>query len=1004
MNGTALAKNLVSFRRALALTLLAGATQAMGAPTTFQTLFVTSMNEYATSIERTPKGGYVAVGDSFNLTATRSVMLVRTDKFGNQIGTTWFYNSPFGANAIMSAQSVRVVSDGNYVIAGEITPPAGTTNGIFAMKVNSATGAVMWCQTYDAAGFTGQGGTVIRERSGGGFVIIGRRNIGPVPLGGVLITTDKSGFQLSGCEFFNAAFGSLGLTSFNDVRENADGTFSIVGWTRRNPNFPRESLLLRTQSTPCVPPQWANSYFTLPGDYAGESLDLSRSLTTGANFTGLAATGSYINANNQPGAFALLVTNTGNPIWEFTTPSLVTPQSIRANPAGDFILGGVSPVNPTTGISDGEIMRVAQNGTITWRRLLSNASFPNRPEMVNEVIPTPDGGFALGARADNYFGANADFWLSKTNALGTSNFQCDVSGTFTQVFDQGVRPVQLQPVTINNSVPIGIIFRELQIEHPDICNRSHGCVTPPTGMSLWVPLDEPAGVVATNVANPAFNGVDVNAPAHIIGSFVDNSRNYNSTQYTDVPDYPSINPGQRSFTLDAWVNPRNTQPNVGMIVNKFSNNLFATNGKGYAMFIFNGNLWAQIGNGANAVNINSGLAVTPLTWSHTAMVFDGTSNTVVFFVNGTASPAMGIGAAAGSHDSSGTTFRIGAGSGAPPTNGFFVGGIDEVEFHRRALTAAEINDVYLAGQDGKCKTQVHGYTARFCEAGQNSVSSSVQICNYSSVAHTYNYSFGGTPVGPGCTVAGPTNFAPPIGSVMVPAGGCVSVPVTIQRPAGLTFPGATSCYETFITDATTGESVTAEGRVVDARTWCFDLSSSTPRVPFPTHSSVLFPVHFTNQQSAAATLSVRVHVEDGDGNADLKYISLDGRVPGTPELISIPNIPSGGGADVNIIGVLIGLNHIAGHLVVLEADLDGDGTYERVGEWDAYDRDQFAPPCDPDVNQDGNVDQGDVDYLIGVVAGSPNPSGIDPDFNQDGNVDQGDVDALIDVVAGGNCP
>ncbi|MFA6044262.1 MAG: immunoglobulin domain-containing protein [Phycisphaerales bacterium] len=63
-----------------------------------------------------------------------------------------------------------------------------------------------------------------------------------------------------------------------------------------------------------------------------------------------------------------------------------------------------------------------------------------------------------------------------------------------------------------------------------------------------------------------------------------------------------------------------------------------------------------------------------------------------------------------------------------------------------------------------------------------------------------------------------------------------------------------------------------------------------------------------------------------------------------------------------------------------------------------------GPTCDPDVNQDGNVDQGDIDYLIDVVAGAPNPTGIDPDFNQDGNVDQGDIDALINVVAGGECP
>jgi len=63
-----------------------------------------------------------------------------------------------------------------------------------------------------------------------------------------------------------------------------------------------------------------------------------------------------------------------------------------------------------------------------------------------------------------------------------------------------------------------------------------------------------------------------------------------------------------------------------------------------------------------------------------------------------------------------------------------------------------------------------------------------------------------------------------------------------------------------------------------------------------------------------------------------------------------------------------------------------------------------VPTCDPDVNQDGNVDQDDVAYLINVVGGGPNPSATDPDFNHDGNVDQDDIAALINVVAGAACP
>ncbi len=63
-----------------------------------------------------------------------------------------------------------------------------------------------------------------------------------------------------------------------------------------------------------------------------------------------------------------------------------------------------------------------------------------------------------------------------------------------------------------------------------------------------------------------------------------------------------------------------------------------------------------------------------------------------------------------------------------------------------------------------------------------------------------------------------------------------------------------------------------------------------------------------------------------------------------------------------------------------------------------------GPTCDPDMNQDGNADQGDIDYLINVIAGGDNPTNIDPDFNRDGNADQGDLDALVNVIAGGACP
>ena len=95
------------------------------------------------------------------------------------------------------------------------------------------------------------------------------------------------------------------------------------------------------------------------------------------------------------------------------------------------------------------------------------------------------------------------------------------------------------------------------------------------------------------------------------------------------------------------------------------------------------------------------------------------------------------------------------------------------------------------------------------------------------------------------------------------------------------------------------------------------------------------------------------------------------------------------------------------HLKIEPLRFAGDGTATSgVIFWDDITFVQLPPVtgCDADANQDGNVDQGDVDYVINVVAGGDNPTNFDGDFNRDGNVDQGDIDALINVVAGGDCP
>lgn len=60
--------------------------------------------------------------------------------------------------------------------------------------------------------------------------------------------------------------------------------------------------------------------------------------------------------------------------------------------------------------------------------------------------------------------------------------------------------------------------------------------------------------------------------------------------------------------------------------------------------------------------------------------------------------------------------------------------------------------------------------------------------------------------------------------------------------------------------------------------------------------------------------------------------------------------------------------------------------------------------CDVDLNRDGVVDQGDVDYIVNAIASGDNPTEVNLDLDYGGTFDQGDVDIMINVAAGGLCP
>ena len=229
----------------------------------------------------------------------------------------------------------------------------------------------------------------------------------------------------------------------------------------------------------------------------------------------------------------------------------------------------------------------------------------------------------------------------------------------------------------------------------------HACVPVPANVALWLPFDETSGTASVNLAPGGNNGTHINGPSVNLGSYVANSLNFNgANQYVSVPDYAAINPGTGDLSIDAWVKRSPGAPNSppSIIVDKRN----PSSGIGYSLSLSYGNLIFQLADGSYTNYRDTG-GVVPADnkWHFVAVTVTRNSTTGgQFYVDGVATSTFNPTGRPGSLNNTGA-FWVGASPmwGNVP----WLGGIDEVEFFHRALTPTEVQSIYTAGSNGKCK-------------------------------------------------------------------------------------------------------------------------------------------------------------------------------------------------------------------------------------------------------------------------------------------------------------
>lgn len=961
------------------LAVLSGAASAHA--TQFQRVLWSGWDEEATSIEQTSDGGYIIVGNRIEA-ADRKIVLKKTDSNG-LLQWSWVYGT---ANGQETAQSVRQTTDGGYIIAGETTA-GGPGTGILLIKTNPV-GALTWTYAYTGTPQTNYGGSVVRELAGGGYVVIGRLvGGGPGIMGGVLIRTNAAGALICGRVLYDALAGDLAFTSFNDVREDPEGTFTIVGFTNSTDAMPFEVLAVHLDL--CGNYIWAKSYGDPNEHYAGEGLER---LTIGNQAGNYVFTGSHYDGGfANPGSFLIRTDPVGNPLTHRVYPGFLDARSVRELITGQVLIAGKRQfASPEASI----LVLGGGSPTSMWYGSTNVDTF-------EEAIQTSDLGFAM-VGASNSFTPPFGFYFVKTDAAGVSGcYEGPVDVVQEERTRVRVVDFQLRDVTWSD-VPLQAV--QQLTEQTPLC-EDHDCCPPPMNMSLWLPFDQlnPGNnVVAGN------NGVLFNGPTpineHVGWGLCFDGAN----DYVQVNSYPAINVGLGDFSVDAWVKRAPNDNGVRVIVDKRRE----TGGvvRGYSFYLFNGMLGCQLADniGAQFTNYSAGVAGTVPSdgqWHHVAVTVDRNNPTGgLFYLDGVpVGPAFDTSLRNGNLNNK---YPLRVGSRSSSVSGIFLGCIDEVEVFRRVLTPAEILCIYNANTDGKCRQGCAlAWDTPFC-LNANTVTVTGYICNYTDTTQTYSYAFQGLPIGPGCQIAGPTNFTPPNGTVSVAPGQCAPVTVTIDKPVGMNTPGQVACYEMCVQQVGTSNTFCCHGSVQASPNWCvqfpWDLYTGLVGVPIE-----IGPISIENTGDPNGALDLRIRAIGPDMEPDMRVISLNGLPPGEPVLKSIM-LPVGGMTSLDLTAEFLVPDPLLFSTILIDADLDGDGAFDPLAS--TMLTNEIPPSVRGDLNCDGTFDFGDINPFVKALS---DPAGYEAafpacdiqhaDMNCDDAVDFVDINPFVRCIASGDC-
>jgi hypothetical protein len=361
-------------------------------------------------------------------------------------------------------RSLQQTSDGGYILGGSSRSNIGgdkteNSNGEsdFWIVKTDALGIIQWQNTIGGSGNDYL--KSLQQTADGGYILGGMSH------------SNSSGDKTENCQGgsdywivktdgagniqWQNTIGGLGDDHLMQIRQTSDGGFIIGGYSAsnisgdktENSNGLDDYWIVKTNVSGII--QWQNTIGGMENDWL-----LSIEQTTdggyilgGSSLSNISGDKTENRIGNSWDYWIIKTNSTGTIQWQNTIGGLALDRlySIEQTSDGGYIVAGYSLSNISgdksencIGNTDYWLVKTDVSGTIQWQNTIGGTGF----DFLSYANETTDGGYILGGYAnsnisgdktENSMGGD-DYWIIKTSATGTIQWQNTIGGGGTDWF------------------------------------------------------------------------------------------------------------------------------------------------------------------------------------------------------------------------------------------------------------------------------------------------------------------------------------------------------------------------------------------------------------------------------------------------------------------------------------------------------------------------------------------------------------------------------------------